>query len=326
MSDQPLTFDIPGIMSCQQNRYPMLFIDRITECVPRKYAKGYKLFSYNEWYFHGYETTSPKVWNAIQIEAMSQTFLMTFLTDEKIRGSVAMSYKFDKVQFLRKIVPGEKLDLEATLDSYGRGVARGKVSGHVNGALACSMECTIVIPSLFAVMPQAAASSDKPAEKEEAVASETQIDFGIEKIRECLLNKYPWLYIDRVLDIQPGKHVKAIKNFTYNEHYFPAHFPGDPSVPGFIQIECCMQAFLLTFLSLDQYKRSETADRLLNNVQVRRKIVPGDTLVLDARLDSFNRGVAKGHVDSYVGGEPAISFDVTAVIVGELDKFKPKAP
>lgn len=323
MVDETLAFDIPGIMSCQQNRYPMLFIDRITECVPRKFAKGYKLFSYNEWYFHGYETTSPKVWNAIQIEAMSQTFLMTFLTLDEFRGSVAMSYKFDKVQFLRKIVPGERLDLEATLDSFGRGVARGKVKGHVNGALACSMECTIVIPKLFVNLQQALPAKTVYDTKETELQN-YQSDFGIKEIRECLLNKYPWLYIDLVLDIQPGKFVKAIKNFTYNEHFFPAHFPGDPSVPGFIQIECCMQSFLLTFLSLEQYKRSETADRLLNNVHVKRKIIPGDTLVLHANLVSFSRGVAKGRVESYVNDEPAISFDVTAVVVGELDRFKPK--
>ena len=53
MENKVLSFDIPGIMSCQQNRYPMLFIDQITECEPLKYAKGYKLFTYNEWYFHG---------------------------------------------------------------------------------------------------------------------------------------------------------------------------------------------------------------------------------------------------------------------------------
>ena len=90
MENQVLSFDIPEILACQQNRYPMLFIDRITECVPRKYAKGYKLFSYNEWYFHGYETRSPKVWNVVQIEAMSQVFLMTFLSIDEYRGSVAM--------------------------------------------------------------------------------------------------------------------------------------------------------------------------------------------------------------------------------------------
>ena len=323
MENKVLSFDIPGIMSCQQNRYPMLFIDRITECVPLKYAKGYKLFSYNEWYFHGYETTSPKVWSVIQIEAMSQIFLMTFLTTDECRGYLAMSNKFDKVQFLRKIVPGDKLEFEATLDSFRRGIARGKVKGHVNGALVCSMECTIVVPKLFGNFQQALpAKVTKDLKRIET--QESKIEFGIEKIRECMLNKYPWLYLDRVIDIQPGKFVKARKNFTYNEIFFPAHFPDNPSVPGFIQIECCMQSFLLTFLSLEQYKRRETADRLLNNVHVKRKIVPGDTLELFATLDSFRRGVAKGHVESYVNGEQAISFEITAVIVDELDRFKPK--
>jgi 3-hydroxyacyl-[acyl-carrier-protein] dehydratase len=323
MEEQVLSFDTPGIMSCQQNRYPILFIDRVTECVPRKYAKGYKLFSYNEWYFQGYETKSPMVWNVVQIEAMSQMFLMTFLTIEECRGFVAMSNKFDKVQFLRKIVPGDKLDIEATLDSFGRGVARGKVTGHVNGELACSMECIIIVPNLFGDFHQAI--TDKFTKEPEQIESqENKIEFGIEKIRECLLNKYPFLFLDRVIDIQPGKFVKAIKNFTYNEHYFPVHFPGDPSVPGFIQIECCMQCFLMTFLSLDQYKRKETADRLLTNVQVKRKIVPGDTLEMFATLDSFYRGIAKGNVESYVNGEKAISFEVTSVVVDELNKFKPR--
>jgi len=323
MENKVLSFDIPGIMSCQQNRYPMLFIDKITECEPLKYAKGYKLFTYNEWYFHGYETTSPKVWNVIQIEAMSQIFLMTFLTDDEYQGYVAMSNKFNKVQFFRKIVPGDKLEFEATLDSFRHGIARGKVTGHLNDVLACSMECTIVVPELFGKFQHALpAKIDK--ESKQIEIQENKIEFGIEKIRECMLNKYPWLYLDRVIDIQPGKFVKAIKNFTYNESFFPAHFPGDPSVPGFIQIECCMQSFLLTFLSLDEYKKRETADRLLMNIQLKRKIVPGDTLEMHAYLDSFSRGVAKGHVESYVNGEQAISFEVTAVVVDELDRFKPK--
>jgi 3-hydroxyacyl-[acyl-carrier-protein] dehydratase len=85
-----------------------------------------------------------------------------------------------------------------------------------------------------------------------------------------------------------------------------------------------MQAFLLTFLSQEEYKKSETADRLLDNVYVKRKIIPGDTMLIIANLNRFARGIAKGHVDSYVKGEKAVSFDVTAVIVDELDKFKPK--
>ena len=82
-----------------------------------------------------------------------------------------------------------------------------------------------------------------------------------------------------------------------------------------------MQAFLLSFLSLDGYKRRETADRALSDVRVRRKIVPGETLEIYAQLDSFRRGVAKGTVESFVNGEAAISFGVTAVVVDELERF-----
>lgn len=304
------------------NRYPMLFIDRVTEWIPGKSASGYKLFSYNEWFFHGYETAEPKVWNAIQIEAMSQMFLMTFLTKEELQGSVAMSNKFDNVQFYRKIVPGERLDIVANLERFGRGVAKGKVTGSVNGEPACSMECTIIVPMLFGDVLQSK-SEDKNAEVIDE-SEDSSIQFGIKQIKDCLLNKYPWLYIDYVKAIEPGKSVVAVKNFTFNEFYFPEHFPGDPSVPGFIQIEACMQAFLLTFLSLEDYKRSETADRSLNNIFVRRKIVPGESLVIKAELISFRRGIAKGKVESFIGNEPAMSFETVVAIPSELEKFKPR--
>lgn len=322
MSDHVVSFDIPGILECQKNRFPMLFIDRVTECAPGKYARGYKLFSYNEWYFHGYETSEPKVWNVIQIESMSQMFLMTFLTIQGSRGLVALSNRFNKVQFFRKIVCGERLDLEATLDSFSRGVARGSVKGFVNGVITCSMECVIVVPELFPKITGNRANDSKVHPGRVVEIHKT--DFGIFKIKEILLNKYPWLFLDYVINIEPGKYVIARKNFTYNEEYFPAHFPGAPSVPGFIQIESCMQAFLLTFLSLDGYKKRETADRLLDNVLVKRQILPGDVLEIRAELTSFSRGIAKGRVESFVDGESAVSFDVIAVVVDEFEKFRPK--
>lgn len=323
MATEFMTCSVEEIMTFQQNRYPMLFIDTVSECVPGKYAKGFKLFSYNEWYFHGYDTSAPKVWNAIQIEAMSQMFLMTFLTLDECRGAIAMSNRFDQVEFKRKIEPGDRLDLIANLHSFRRGIAKGDVKGYVGGQLACSMECTIVVPDIVGLASQSMArpgtSSSQPVPAHPATQAASH--FGIQQIQECLLNKYPWLLIDRVQEIEPGKFVRAIKNFTFNEHYFPSHFPGAPSVPGFIQIECCMQAFLLSFLSLDGYKRRETADRALSDVRVRRKIVPGETLEIHAQLDSFRRGVAKGTVESFVNGEAAISFGVTAVVVDELERF-----
>lgn len=331
MLDSPRSFSIDEIIQYQQNRYPMLFIDQVTECVPGSFAKGYKLFSYNEWFFHGYDTQSPKVWNAIQVEAMSQMFLMSFLTLSECRGAVAMSNRFDKVQFFKKIEPGDRLEIEAKLHSFRRGIAKGDVRGHVRGRLVCSMECTIVVPDLIGGLkpnpnPSPLSTAGESVGGGTVSVSEdveVDIDFGIEKIQACLLNKYPWLLLDRVIDIEPGKFVRAVKNFTYNEHYFPAHFPGAASVPGFIQIECGMQAFLLSFLSLEGYRRKETADRSLGDVRVRRKIVPGETLEIHARLCSFRRGVAAGTVESFVGGQPAISFNVTAVVVQEFGRFLP---
>jgi 3-hydroxyacyl-[acyl-carrier-protein] dehydratase len=319
MTEQILSFDIMGIQSCQRNKYPMLFIDYVTECVPLKYAKGYKLFSYNEWYFARNRDISPKVWSVVQIEAMAQVFLMTFLCNENDRGKTAVSYKYDKVRFLRRIEPGDRLDIEAICLSYRRGVAVGAVKGFVGGELACSLECTIVVPQ---DMPMP--SKDiRPADPESSLFQAGGNGFGIDKIRECLLFDHPWLLIDRVADIAPGRFARSIKQYTYNEWFFPPHFPDDPSVPGFMQIETCMQGFLMTFLSIDEYKRRETADHSLRNVKVMRKVAPGDTLEINAVLDSLRRGIAKGRVESFVNGEGACSFDVIVAMPSVLDSFKP---
>lgn len=312
-------FDLPGIQRCQRNRYPMLFIDAVPRCVPGEYAEAYKLFSYDEWYFHGYETKAPKVWNAIQVEAMSQTFLMTFLSLPEHSGSVAMSSRFDNVQFLKRIQPGDCLILKATLTSFKRGIAKGKIVGTVAGQLACSMECVVVLPELIS-----GTSPGRSAEPMRRLTPPEPLEpvMDIQRIRECLKNKYPWLLIDCATEVVPGSRVVAHKNFTYNEHFFPAHFEGAPSVPGFIQIESCMQAFLLTMLSLQEFKKEETADRKLTNVRIRRTIAPGERLTITAELHKFARGVARGSVVGTVGGDPAISFDVTAVILSAMASMR----
>ena len=60
-------------------------------------------------------------------------------------------------------------------------------------------------------------------------------------------NKFPLMFIDKIISVIPGKELTAIKNFSYNEWFFPAHFEDEPNVPGFVQIECLAQAFILTF-------------------------------------------------------------------------------
>ncbi len=138
-------------------------------------------------------------------------------------------------------------------------------------------------------------------------------------------NRYPVLLIDKVVDLKPGKSAVGIKNFTYNEWFFPGHFDDEPNVPGFVQVEALVQAFILTFLSLPEYSGMKTNFTNIDNIKFKRKIVPGDTLRSVANLKSFKRGLAIGDVTGYVDDELAVSADFTVIVPDIFNKFFPDA-
>ena len=143
------------------------------------------------------------------------------------------------------------------------------------------------------------------------------------QIKEYQQNRYPHLFIDKIVQDVPGKYSKGYKNFSYNEWFFPAHFEDEPNVPGFVQIEALAQTFLMSFLTFPEYKGSKTAFIKANNVLFKKKIIPGDRLDIVADLKSFRHGVAIGSVKSFVDDEPACSADF---IIAIPDVVKPLAP
>jgi len=147
--------------------------------------------------------------------------------------------------------------------------------------------------------------------------------FDIAGIKECQKNRYPLLYIDKVQNVIPGKFARGIKCFSYNEWFFPPHFEDEPSVPGFVQIETLVQTFIMTFLSLEEHKGKKTNFVSIDNVKFRRMIVPGEQLIIHAKLDSFRRGIAKGSAESFVDGQPACSADFLVTLPDVLNSFKP---
>jgi 3-hydroxyacyl-[acyl-carrier-protein] dehydratase len=160
--------------------------------------------------------------------------------------------------------------------------------------------------------------------------SDDQVDAGktalnIIDIIKHQRNRYPVLLIDKVEDLQPGKSAVGIKNFTYNEWFFPGHFDDEPNVPGFIQVEALVQAFILTFLSMPEYSGMKTNFTNIDNVKFKRKIIPGDTLRSFANLRSFKRGLAKGDVAGFVNDELAVSADLTIIVPDVFNKFFPNA-
>jgi len=141
--------DVIAIQDYQQNRYPLLFIDFIKEIVPGKTAIGHKCFSYNEWYFPSHFADEPNVPGFVQVEALTQMFLMTFLTLPGNKGKKTGFVAIENAKFKRKIVPGDRLDISATLESYRRGLAKGTSQGYINGELACCANLIIAIPDLM---------------------------------------------------------------------------------------------------------------------------------------------------------------------------------
>ena len=157
------------------------------------------------------------------------------------------------------------------------------------------------------------------------ITEEKLLSFDIVGIQQYQRNRYPLLFVDQIRGVSPGKYAEGVKVFTFNEWFFPAHFDDDPNVPGFVQIESLVQTFIMTFLTLDEYKGKKTSFISADNVKFKRKIIPGERLDIKASLKSLRRGIAIGSANSFVNDEPACSADFMIGIPDILNQFKPKA-
>ena len=148
-NDDALSFDLKGIQECQQNRYPQLFVDSIVDVIPGVSARGFKNFTYNEWFFPSHFADDPNVPGHIQIECLVQTFIMTFLCMDLYRGMKTNFVSINNAYFKRKIIPGERLEIRATLDSFKRGIAKGSAESFVGEEIACSADFLITLPDVL---------------------------------------------------------------------------------------------------------------------------------------------------------------------------------
>lgn len=149
-------------------------------------------------------------------------------------------------------------------------------------------------------------------------------DLDAYEIQQYQQNRYPCFFVDRITEAMPGEHAKGFKNFTFDEWFFPAHFTDEPNVPGFVQIETMTQVFLMTFLTIPENKGKKTGFISVKNARFRRKIVPGDRLDMEAWLDFYRHGLAKGHVEAWVDGEAACSLELEVAIPDIMRQFRPK--
>ena len=130
----------------------------------------------------------------------------------------------------------------------------------------------------------------------------------IAEIKEYLPHRYPFLLVDRVLELEPEKRIVAIKNVTINEPFFQGHFPHYPVMPGVLIVEAMAQAAaLLSFKSMGTRRDDNTVVYLvgIDGARFKRPVVPGDTLILEAEKLLDRRGLVKYAVRAKVGEQIA---------------------
>jgi len=126
------------------------------------------------------------------------------------------------------------------------------------------------------------------------------------EIMRRLPHRFPFLLVDRVLEWESGKNIRAIKNVTINEPFFPGHFPMRPVMPGVLILEALAQtAGLLVFLTMNVYPDENTQFFFvgMDEVRFRRPVVPGDQLMLKATLERTLRGIWKFQTVAEVQGK-----------------------
>lgn len=136
----------------------------------------------------------------------------------------------------------------------------------------------------------------------------------INEIMKILPHRYPFLLVDKILEIEPGKSIVGIKNVSVNEPFFPGHFPGHPVMPGVLIIEAMAQvACILAILSSDESVRSKvTYFASIDNARFRKPVSPGDQLRFEIEATGCKRGIWIFSAKAFVDGKLVTEAELKA--------------
>lgn len=134
------------------------------------------------------------------------------------------------------------------------------------------------------------------------------------EIMEILPHRAPFLLIDRIDELEPGKMAVGRKAVTYNEPFFQGHFPVEPVMPGVLICEALAQVGAVALLSCEQYKGRIALFGGIKNARFREKVVPGDVLTLKTELIKIKGPVGVGKATAYLGDKVCVEAELTFVV------------
>ena len=151
---------------------------------------------------------------------------------------------------------------------------------------------------------------------------------SLREIQEALPHRYPFLLVDRILEIEPGKRIVGLKNVTINEPFFTGHFPGHPIMPGVLILEAMAQVGgVLLMRSLNERAEKKVLYFTgIDGARFRRPVVPGDQLRFEVEFLQQRRQVCRMKGTALVDGIVAAEAELSAVVVDRDPQAPPPAP
>ena len=136
----------------------------------------------------------------------------------------------------------------------------------------------------------------------------------INQIKDIIPHRHPFLLIDYIEDYVPGEYAVGYKCVSYREEFFAGHFPGNPVMPGVLIVEALAQTGAVAILSQPEWKGKTAYFAGINKAKFKKKVVPGDTLVLETEIIKVKGPIGVGQATAKVNGKLACSAELTFAI------------
>lgn len=144
---------------------------------------------------------------------------------------------------------------------------------------------------------------------------EKSILLNTEQIKEIIPHRYPFLLVDRMLELEPGKRAVGLKNVTANEPFFQGHFPHYPVMPGVLIAEAMAQVGAVAILQSEENRGKIGMLAGMDGFRFRGQVTPGDTLHLEVEITRMKGSIGKGHGTAKVDGKVVAEGDIMFAIV-----------